>query len=82
MTGDGMDLRIQGAIKPPGIAGTVSGQEMQMKFSAQLQGNQLFFKLIEPDEYGQPDYDEAETLILIKQMSIASTAPVPSLDKS
>jgi hypothetical protein len=75
MIGEGMEHRIQGAVKPPAISGTVSGHGMKMKFIAQLQGDRLFFKLIEIDEYGQPDYDAAETLILQRQGSSSAKAP-------
>ena len=82
MTGEGMKFRIHGVIRAPAITGTVSGQGMKMNFMAQLQGAQLFFKLIELDEYGQPDYDAAETLILQRQAYAASPAPVPPADTS
>lgn len=82
MTGEGMKFRIQGAMMPPAISGTVSGQGMKMNFMAQLQGTQLFFKLIELDEYGHPDYDAAETLILQRQAYAASPAPAPQPDTS
>ncbi len=80
MTGEGMELRIQGTTEPPGIKGTVSGDQMQMWFVAQLQGDQLFFKLIEIDEDGKPIYDEAETLILVRQG--AASSPPPSAEKA
>ena len=82
MSGEGMKLLIQGAMMPPAISGTVSGQGMKMNFMAQLQGTQLFFKLVELDEYGHPDYDAAETLILQRQAYAASPAPVPPPDTS
>jgi len=82
MTGDGMKLRIEGAMMPPAITGTVSGQGMKMNFMAQLQGTQLSFKLIELDEYGHPDYDAAETMILQRQGYAAAAPPVHSPDRS
>jgi hypothetical protein len=82
ITGDGMKLRIKGALMPPAINGTVFGQGMKMNFMAQLQGSQLLFKLIELDEYGNPDYDAAETMILQRQEYSTSPAPVPPADKS
>jgi len=82
MSGEGMRFRIQGTMMPPAISGTVSGQGMKMNFMAQLQGTQLLFKLIELDEYGHPDYDAAETLILQRQEYAAATPPVPSPDPS
>lgn len=80
MTGEGIKLRIQGAIEPSAISGTVSGHGMKMKFIAQLQGVQLFFKLIELDEYGEPDYEGADTLVLQRQRPAASPAPAPPPD--
>ena len=82
ITGDGMKLRIKGALMPPAINGTVFGQGMKMNFMAQLQGSQLLFKVIELDEYGNPDYDAAETMILQRQEYSTSPAPVPPADKS
>ena len=80
MSGEGMKFRIRGAIRAPAITGIVSGQGVKMNFMAQLQGTRLFFELIELDEYGRPDYDAAETLILQRQAHAASPAPAPPTD--
>jgi len=75
MSGTDMELRIQGVREPQGIGGTVSAHGIQMKFMGELKGNQLLLKLIDLNEYGQPDYDTAETLILRRQGSAVSLAP-------
>jgi hypothetical protein len=80
MTGNDMELRVQGATETPGISGTVSGQGMQMGFVAQLQEDQLFFKLFEMDAYGKPHYETANTLIFQRQGTTAS--PPPSAAKA
>jgi hypothetical protein len=79
MRSGGVALEIQGAAEPPGISGMVVGQGIRMNFVAHLQGEQLFFKLIELDEYGRPDYNATETLIFQRMGSTRGTAPtVPS----
>lgn len=77
MTGEGMELVVQGATEPPGISGTVSRYGMQMKFTGQLQGDQLIFELIELDEYGHPDHGATETLILQRRGEPLSPTDTP-----
>jgi hypothetical protein len=77
MSGTDMELRIHGVREPKRISGTVSARGIQMKCMGELKGNQLLLKLIELNEYGQPEYDTAETLILRRQGSTVSRAPAP-----
>jgi len=77
MTGEGMELVVQGTAEPPGISGTVSRYGTQMKFTGQLQGDQLIFELIELDEYGHPDHSATETLILQRRGEPLSPTDTP-----
>ena len=73
-----MKLALQGKASTQGIRGTISGPGIRMNFTGQLQGERLVLQLMEMDEEGQPLDDEAETMILQKQVSSTSTTPPPS----
>lgn len=81
---NGSAFNLQGMVAEGVAAGVISGSEGNLFFEAYLDGNDLSFSLIEPDQYNMPNYDSAEYLVFsrsqgqpqLQQAPMAVQSPV------
>lgn len=82
----GSAFNLQGMVAEGAAAGVISGSEGSLFFEAYLDGNDLSFSFIEPDQYNMPNYDSAEYLVFsrgqgqpqLQQAPMAVQPPVNS----
>ena len=63
---NGSAFSIQGTVAEGVAAGAISSSEAALFFEAFLDGNDLTFSIIEPDQYNMPDYNTAQYLAFTK----------------
>jgi len=82
---NGSAFNLQGMVAEGAAAGVISGSDGSLFFEAYLDGNDLTFSLIEPDQFNMPNYDSAEYLVFNRsqgqtQQNLAPMAVQPPVN--
>ena len=84
---NGSNFTIEGMVSEGMAIGACSGNEGALYFEAYLDGNDLTFSLISPDQNNMPDYNTAQYIVLSRSAQQPSTgqpalSPIEQLTKT
>ena len=75
---NGSQFTLEGMLNEGIAAGICTGNEGSLYFEAYLDGNDLTFSLIEPDQFNMPDYETAEYFVLSRSGQHPIQTPPPT----
>lgn len=67
IAGKDVTFQIEGVLEEDYVVGVVTGPQGGLWFEAELDDQQLYLTLIEPDASGEPNYDASTTLVFTRQ---------------
>lgn len=67
-----MSLSVQGALREGRMLAVAMGDQGTLWFDGGLQGDQLILKIAEPDENGNPVWDESEQMMFVRSGAVGA----------
>jgi hypothetical protein len=67
LSGSGVTYELSGIVEEGSVLGMLSSSEGGIYFSAEHDGGQLYVTLFEADANNQPDYEQSQTLVFVRQ---------------
>lgn len=77
LAGGALNVTVEGQIEAGAAVGILSSAEGQSYFRAEMAGEQVLLTVVDPDAYGQPDYDTAQQFSFSRRAAAAKPSPSP-----